>query len=413
MADAWCDPSAATRSPRQRVCSALALSAALACAVAAPAPASAAFTPHLDLSYDIDSPPAPSPAAQNRLDLYTPTGAQRGSRPVVVYVHGGGWQQGDKRNQILKKANLFTGRGYVFASVNYRLSPTAPPTGPFDPARVKFPDHPHDVGEAIGWLHRNVARYGGDPTRFVLIGHSSGAHLVSLVGTDFRYVRAYDVPRSYVLGVVSLDTAAYNIGGLANPRRKGSRGVWSVFGTPEENAATGSWLAASPLHWADPSDPPFLLVIQQAAPRNRVNQSRRMALALGEGSDAVLAVPLNHNGINRTLGATPDPTLETSAVTRFVGDSIAAARPAVSIRKHPRRRLRTRTRGARVVFTFAVKRTYLRLQCRRDGGRFATCRSRIAYRAGLGKHTLAVRALAPSGAPGPADQFRFAVRRAG
>jgi acetyl esterase/lipase len=332
---------------------------------------------------------------------------------VVVYVHGGGWQQGDKRNQIRRKVNLFTGSGYVFASVNYRLSPPAPPVGAFDPNRVKFPDHPHDVGEAIGWLHRNVARYGGDPTRIVLAGHSSGAHLVSLVATDPRYLRAYRVRRTAIVGVVSLDTAAYDIAGRADPtRNEGARGVWSVFGTPEENAATGSWRAASPLRWADADDPPFLLVVHQAATRARRNQTRRMALALGLGSESVLAVPLNHAGINRMLGALGDPTTETATVTRFVRGVISAARPVASIRKHPRKRLRVRRGRVRVAFTFRVEGTYLRLQCRRDGGRFAACRSRLAYRARPGRHTLAVRALAPDGTPGPVAKFRFAVRRA-
>ncbi len=405
MADARCEPSAP---------SVLALAAALAaCAlVAAPAPASAAYTRHLDLSYDIDSPPAPSPAGQNQLDLYTPVGAKRGSRPVVVYVHGGGWQQGDKRNRIQRKADLFTGAGYVLASLNYRLSPRLTPTGDLDPSRVKFPAHPHDVGEAIGWLHRHVARYGGDPTRIVLIGHSSGAHLVSLVATDPRYLKAYGVAQREILGVVSLDTAAYDVSRQADPRRKGARALWNAFGTPDENAATGSWLAGSPLHWAEPSDPPFLLVIQQAGTRARKNETRRMARALGQGSDSVLAVPLNHEGINRTLGAA-DPTLETTTVTGFIRDAISAARPVASVRRHPRRRLRTQGGRARVVFTFRVKGTYLRLQCRRDHGRFAACRSRFAYRVRPGRHTLAVRALAPSGAPGPVARFSFAVRSAG
>jgi arylformamidase len=385
-------------------------SALLLATLAFPAPASAAYTRHLDLSYDLGSPPAV--AAQNQLDLYSPAGARRGSRAVVVWVHVGGWQQGDKRNQIRRKVDLFTGRGYVFVSVNYRLSGVAPPTGPLDPNRVKFPDHPHDVGEAIGWLERNVARYGGDPTRIVLMGHSAGAHLVSLVGTDPRYLRAYGVSPRQILGVVSLDTAAYDVVRLGDPaRNEGARGAWSVFGTPEENAATGAWAAASPLRWADPGDPPFLLVIQEKAKRARQNQSQRMARALGLASDALLAVPLNHAGINRTLGATPDPNTETLHVTRFVRDAIAAARPVASIRKHPRRRLRTAGRSVRVAFSFRVARTYLRLQCRRDGGRFATCRSRLAYRVAPGKHTLAVRALAPDGTPGPADTFRFVVRR--
>ena len=191
--------------------------------------------------------------------------------------------------------------------------------GPLDPDRVRFPDHPHDVGEAIGWLHRHVARYGGDPTRIVLIGHSSGAHVASLVGVAPRYLRAYGVPRAAILGVVSLDTAAYDIAGLADPlRNEGARGVWSVFGTPEENAAGGLWAAASPLRLADAGDPPFLLVIQQAAKRPRRTETRRMARALGRSGASVLRVPLDHMDTPRTLGARPDPTRETTAVMRFV-----------------------------------------------------------------------------------------------
>ena len=164
--------------------------AALAGSLAVTAPAS---VPHRDLSYDLGSPPPV--AGQNRLDVYSPVGARRGSRPVVVWVHGGGWQEGDKRDGIRRKARLLTGAGYVLASVNYRLSEVAPPSGPFDPARIRFPDHPRDVGEAVAWLHRRVARFGGDPRRIVLMGHSSGAHVAALVATDPRYLRRYRVPR--------------------------------------------------------------------------------------------------------------------------------------------------------------------------------------------------------------------------
>ena len=279
----------------------IALAVALACAC----------TPHLDLSYDLDSPPVE--AAHNRLDLYAPREASR--RPVVVYVHGGGWMEGDKRDAIARKARLFTRAGYVFASVNYRLSTPAPETGDLDPARVRFPDHPHDVGEAIGWLDRNVDRYGGDPARLVLIGHSAGAHLVSLVATDPSYLEDYGVRRRSLRGAVSLDTAAYEIAPLAES--EGARGIWSVFGTPEENAATGSWEAASPLHWADRGDPPFLIVSQRTQPRGLRVQGRRMARSLRLRGRWRVTVPLDHMGIDRTLGPR-DPTRETRHVMRFI-----------------------------------------------------------------------------------------------
>ena len=286
---------------------------ALVTVLVVPAPAEA-YVRHLDLSYDIDSPPAA--AEQNLLDVYSPAGARRGSRPVVVWVHGGGWQEGDKRDGIRHKARLLTKAGYVLASVNYRLSGVAPPSGPFDPARIRFPDHPRDVGEAIAWLRRRVARFGGDPRRIVLMGHSSGAHVAALVATDPRYLRRYRVPRRVIRGVVSLDTAAHDVRPLANPgANEGARGIWSVFGTPEENAATGAWALASPLLHADRRDPPFLQVLAETARPGKLRESRRMARALGQGPRSVVRVALDHLAIERLLGV---DARETRAVMRFL-----------------------------------------------------------------------------------------------
>jgi acetyl esterase/lipase len=100
------------------------------------------------------------------------------------------------------KARLFTRAGYLFASVNYRLSPAI--DGPPAADRVRFPDQPHDVGEALGWLRRNVRAYGGAPNRLVLVGHSAGAHLASLAGVDPAYAAVRGVPAAAVRGVVSL-----------------------------------------------------------------------------------------------------------------------------------------------------------------------------------------------------------------
>ena len=149
----------------------------------------------------------------------------------------------------------------------------------------------------------------------MLIGHSAGAHLASLVATDPSYLEAYGVRRRSLRGVVSLDTAAYEIAPLAGG--EGARGIWSVFGTPEENAATDSWEAASPLHWADRSDPPFLIVSQRTGPRSLRAQGRRMARRLRLRGRLRVTVPLDHMGIDRTLGP-HDPTRETRHVMRFI-----------------------------------------------------------------------------------------------
>jgi arylformamidase len=330
---------------------------------------------------------------------------------VVVYAHGGGWLRGDKVNRITDKVNLFTGAGYVFVSINYRLSPQAVTS--LEPNRVKHPDHAHDVGEALGWLDRNVARYGGNPERMALIGHSAGAHLVSLVGSDPRYAAAYGVARRQLRGVVSLDTAAFDVAAKATPGSARARSLllfWNAFGTPGENATSGSWRDASPLAFADASDPPFLLVTQSAPAR--VAENARMADSLGQPG-AVLPVPLSHSAINAALGAPGDTSGVTRAVMAFVERAFAAGRPPRAIiTGHPRRALSTSRRRTRVTFRFRANRRGARFECRLGRRAFRRCRSPRSYALAPGRHRFAVRALSGAGSPGRADSFRFRIVRA-
>ncbi|MBL0174381.1 MAG: alpha/beta hydrolase [Ignavibacteria bacterium] len=119
-----------------------------------------------------------------RLDVYVPTGATH-SLPTVMYVHGGYWNVGDKSAVGVKPA-LFTSKGYVFVSVNYRLSPDPPDTAAVD--AVRHPTHARDVAKAIRTLYDNARQFHGDTSRFLLIGHSAGAHLVDIVSTNPRFL---------------------------------------------------------------------------------------------------------------------------------------------------------------------------------------------------------------------------------
>ena len=372
------------------------------------APCTAA-TPHPHINYDIDSPPAQ--AKLNDLDLYTPDGVGAGDRrPVVVYVHGGAWSIGDKANQIQDKVKLFTGAGYVFASINYRLSPDSgnPET---NPGRIKFPDHPHDVGEAIGWLSRHVASYGGDPDRIALIGHSAGAHLVSLVSTDPEYVNAYGLKEWQLIGTVSLDSDAYDI-----PHRIATGGpqaraiFYNAFATPAENAVSNAWVLASPITWAGAKDPPFLLVPQVAVP-DRVSESQRMAAALAAGSGgSVLPVPYDHEGINDAVGGPTDTTAETAAIMDFFSRAIAAAKqPKAKLRRHPPRRFAARGHRTRVKFAFKANVPGATFKCRLGKGKLKRCKSRRTFRVGAGSHSLRYRALSERDRPGKVQSFKFRV----
>lgn len=389
------------------------LAASLAVLIAVPV-AAGAFETRADVSYDIDSPPRPpSTPAENMLDLYLPEG--EGTRPIVVYVHGGGWRVGDKDNGIANKAALFTGAGWVFASINYRLS-----SAPFDPAapdpeRVMFPDHPHDVGEALAWIDRNAESFGGDPTRVAIIGHSAGAHLVSLVGADRRWVQRYRMNPKRIAGVVSLDTDSFDIAREAAPdsgsRPQRLRLLWNAFGTPEENAATGSWAAGSPLRFADAGDPPFRLITQAGSPQ-RLQSNAEMARALGQDPErSVTAVALDHAGINRALGAPSDASGVTASAMGFIRAVFGAATPRVRIDRRPPAVVRTRHERARLRIAFHATRRDANLFCRLGRRAWARCASPRVLRLAPGPYRFAVRARAASGRGGPATAIRFTVVR--
>jgi acetyl esterase/lipase len=244
------------------------------------------------------------------LDVYRPAGSVAGQRRgIVVYVHGGGWSKGDK-SAVGSKAAFFTQAGYLFVSVNYRLSPRPPNLQ--DARRVRFPDHPRDVAEAVAWLRRNAWRYGGDGTRIALIGHSAGAHLVGLVATDASYLLRFGTARRIVRGFVPLDPGAYDVAGAI--RGGGARSILyqNAFGTPAEEAIDPRWRAASLLTHADPGDPPALIVQRRIlAPVARVYAER-----LGGSPDAgVLPLDRTHGQINSDLGA---PTGQATGENQFV-----------------------------------------------------------------------------------------------
>jgi arylformamidase len=401
----------AHRDPRPRRTRTL-LTLALALLALALLPSgAAAFSLRADLSYDLGSPPGDPDL--NRLDLYLPDGGADGA-PVVVYVHGGGWRTGDKGNGYLDKARLFTEAGYVYASLNYRLSPN--PIDTSNPSRVRYPAHPHDVGEAIGWLRRHVGEYGGDPSRIVLVGHSAGAQIVSLVGTDPSFLRRYGTDPSAIRAVVSLDTAAYDITSRADnetsPLSLSGRALyWNAFATPAENASEGTWTAASPIEHADRRDPPFLLVTQRKSVL-RQQESRAMAAALAQDPDrAVLAVSLDHAGINAALGDPDDKTAETDSVLAFVRKSLSTdAAPRTHLDRRPHRRLRLRhgARKAKARFRFSAKDERAEFRCRIDRRRWKHCRSPKVYRLRSGRHRFRVRSRTRNG-KGPVRSFSFRV----
>ena len=132
-----------------------------------------------------------------KLDYWKPT--TPGS-PLVIFVHGGGWKFGDKRMALGEKGAHCLQQGYAFASVNYRLVPAC-----------TVEDQAQDVANAIAYLIRNAEKLGFDGRRVALMGHSAGAHLVALVGTDLRFLKTAEVSTKALRGAILLDGAAYDV----------------------------------------------------------------------------------------------------------------------------------------------------------------------------------------------------------
>ena len=226
------------------------------------------------------------------LDLYLPSDADvpRARRPMVLYVHGGGWIAGSKAQAFLQPLALVP-EGFVYASANYRFRPDA-----------TVAEMAQSVASAVGWLTRHAGEFGGDPHTLFLVGHSAGAHLVSLLGTNGTFLQDAGVHPATVRGVVSLDTAVYDLPKLlgeteAAPRQR-------VFGE-EPNAE-----AVSPWHHVEYGAPhPAFLIFysegQPAAATQTIPFAKRLNDA-GHVATVLEAVGRDHGGLNNMLGTDRD-----------------------------------------------------------------------------------------------------------
>jgi len=134
------------------------------------------------------------------LDVYAPKNAK--GLPVLIFIHGGGWRGGDKANPGVgaRPAAHFCAEGFVFVSINYRLTPAG-----------KHPVNIQDVAKAVAWVHNHIAEHGGDPNQLSIAGHSAGGHLAALIATDEKRLQAEGKSLNILKRAVLLDPAAYDI----------------------------------------------------------------------------------------------------------------------------------------------------------------------------------------------------------
>ncbi len=234
-----------------------------------------------------------------KLDYWKPLKA---GSPLVIFVHGGGWKRGDKKIATgTEKSGHYLQQGYAFASINYRLVPAA-----------TVEQQAQDVADAIAHLIGHAEALGFDSSRIVLMGHSAGAHLSALVGTDMKYLKQAELGPKSLRGVIPLDGACYDV-----PRQIADGGDFmhdtylQAFGAEKERQ-----LALSPTAQADaPNAPAFLILHVQRV--DGTAQSRALGEALQKaGTPAEVrgfdGIGLKgHAEINRRLG---DPAYAATSV---------------------------------------------------------------------------------------------------
>ena len=301
-----------------RLCTAAATAALGLTTLAVAAPGAAAATP----SACAKAPSAKTvaykrvsgvPANLTSLDVYAPSRACRRGRsaPVVMWVHGGAYSIGDKANQMRDKVRLFTGRGYVFVSVNYRLSV------PGRAKSAKYPDHFRDVAAAVSWVNREIGRRGGDRRRVALLGHSAGADIVSNVAADPRWLKERKLSLKAVRCAGPLDTEGFDKQ-AAGPR---AQGQWQrAFPNLPTYARDTSAVKLIRRGIGIPST----ITVARGAPRRQAIQQRYAATLRRAGVSATVieARSLSHEQVSRRIGARGD-TVMTPPLTRFLGRCLA------------------------------------------------------------------------------------------
>jgi acetyl esterase/lipase len=248
------------------------------------------------------------------LDVCSPPNAK--NLPVVFWIHGGGWQTGDK-SSVQLKPQAFVDKGFVFVSTNYRLLPS-----------VDMGTIVRDIAKSIRWVHDHIAEHGGDPTRLFVMGHSAGAQLAALICTDDRYLKAEGLSLAITKGCVPVDGDTFDVPAIIETAET----RWRVHGLPPATFGHREKFGNDPAKHRDFSAvthaasgkgiPPFLILHVAEHPDTSA-QARRLGNVLKEAGVPVTvfgARETTHNKLNADLGLPDDPA--TKALFDFVDNAL-------------------------------------------------------------------------------------------
>lgn len=238
-----------------------------------------------------DVPYAQPKNERQTLDVYAP--AEGKNRPIFFWIHGGGWQRGDK-SEVQAKPQALVDRGFVFVSTNYRFVP-----------QVTIDVMAGDIAKAIRWVHDHAEEFGGDKNRIIVAGHSAGAQLAALICTDERYLKAENLSLSIVKGCVPVDGDTYDVPlQIATVEERRANIYRRKFGdeASQQNLSPVTHVAK------DQAIPPVLVLHVADHPETKLQSNRFVKVLTDAGFDA-RAFPAkgkDHTTINADLGKEQD-----------------------------------------------------------------------------------------------------------
>jgi arylformamidase len=249
------------------------------------------------------------PEQRQYLELFTK--ARAGRAPLIVYLHGGGWSAGSpKAGSGGAQAEFYTARGFAYAGIGYRYVPG-----------VSVEQQLGDVARAIAFLRKRPEI---DGRRIVLVGHSSGAHMAALLGSDPAHLEAAGVPFAAVRGVVLLDPAALDVPPLMAAR--GNPTIERYF-RPAFGDDPARWSALSPMKQAAAPNAPAWLILHDANNLLAGQQGAELAaglIAAGAGARVEAVAGTTHVRLNDEIGQAGDRASD--AIAAFLAEAMPDTR---------------------------------------------------------------------------------------
>ncbi|OBX22900.1 MULTISPECIES: alpha/beta hydrolase [Bizionia] len=197
---------------------------------------------------------------QPALNVFEPKNSKAAKNPVVIFVHGGYWTEGDKNTYGFLGRN-FAKSDVVTVIAGYTLSPNA-----------NYDSMAKEIAQAVNWTVKNIEKYKGDPEQIYVMGHSAGGHLIALIATNPKYLENKNVLK----GVILNDAAGLDMKTYLDKNPPTSEHHYDVTWTKDP----ANWKDASPIYFMDESMPPFLIYVGEKTYNSIISQNEAFVAKL-------------------------------------------------------------------------------------------------------------------------------------